>query len=170
MIISFIAAVSENNVIGNKGQLPWHLPADLKYFKNTTWALPVIMGRKTFESFPRALQGRTNIVITRQPNYTAENILLAKDVDEAIIKATALQTKEIFIIGGSEIFTQSWYKASRLYITRVHTTVDGDAFFPEIDTEHWQLTSSKNFKKDSKHAFDYSFEIWEKASEQTVVN
>jgi dihydrofolate reductase len=128
MIISFIAAVSENNVIGKAGKLPWHLPADMQYFKNTTWALPVIMGRKTFESFPRALQGRTNIVITRQAGYSAENMVVAGNVEEAIEKAVALKTEEIFIIGGGEIYKQAWDVADRLYITRVHTVVEGDAF------------------------------------------
>lgn len=163
MMISFIAAVSENDVIGNKGQLPWHLPADLKYFKNTTWALPVIMGRKTFESFPRALQGRTNIVITRQESYMPENAIAVKNINEAIASAAALQTEEIFIIGGGEIFTQAWDKAGRLYLTRVHTVAAGDAFFPAIDKQQWQLISNKDFEKDEKHAFNYSFEIWEKA-------
>ncbi len=162
MIISFIAAVSENNVIGKEGKLPWHLPSDMKYFKNTTWALPVIMGRKTFESFPKALQGRTNIVITRQGNYNAENMIVAGNIDEAIKKASILKTEEIFIIGGGEIYKQAWDVAGRLYITRVHTVVDGDAFFPEMDEQQWQRTSNKDFKKDDKHAFDYSFEIWER--------
>lgn len=160
-MLSFIAAVSDNNVIGKDNQLPWHLPADLKYFKNTTWALPVIMGRKTFESFPKALQGRTNIVITRQPHYTAENIIVVTSLEEALAKAAALQTEEVFIIGGSEIFTQAWAQVDRLYITRVHTTVEGDAFFPEISPNEWNLTATKELKKDEKNAFDYAFEIWD---------
>lgn len=162
MTISFIAAVSENNVIGNKGKLPWHLPADLKYFKNTTWALPVIMGRKTFESFAKALQGRTNILITRQENYEAENVIVVSNLEDAIAKAAALQTEEVFIIGGGEIYKQAWDKARRLYITRVHTVAEGDAFFPKIDKQQWQLKSNKDFNKDEKHAFNYSFEIWER--------
>ena len=162
MVISLIAAVSENNVIGKGGKLPWHLPADMKYFKNTTWALPVIMGRKTFESFPKALQGRTNIVVTRQADYSAQNVMIAGNVDEAIEKATTLKTEEIFVIGGGEIYKKVWDMANRLYITRVHTIVDGDAFFPEMNEQQWQLISKKDFKKDDKHAFDYSFEIWER--------
>lgn len=161
-MISFIAAVSENNVIGKDNQLPWSLLADLKYFKNTTWALPVIMGRKTFESFPKALQGRTNIVITRQENYTAENITVVKSLEDALTKAAELQTQEIFIIGGSEIFKQAWSQADRLYITRVHAEVEGDAFFPEIDKAKWQLTSKKEAKKDDKNNFDYDFEVWDR--------
>jgi dihydrofolate reductase len=162
MTISFIVAVSENGVIGNKGQLPWSLPADLKYFKNTTWALPVIMGRKTFESFPKALQGRTNIVVTRELGYKANNILVENSIDKAIAAAATLQTAEVFIIGGSEIFQQSWDKASRMYITRVHATVEGDAFFPQINEQEWRKVSSKDFTKDHKHIYDYSFEIWER--------
>lgn len=162
MTISFIVAVSENNVIGNKGQLPWSLPADLRYFKNTTWALPVIMGRKTFESFPKALQGRTNIVVTRQHGYTAANALVERTIEKAITTAAALQTVEVFIIGGGEIFQQAWDRASRMYITRVHAEVEGDAFFPELDKTQWQLVSSKSFEKDEKHQYDYTFEIWEK--------
>ena len=161
-MLSFIAAVSTNNVIGKDNQLPWSLPADLKYFKNTTWALPVIMGRKTFESFPKALQGRTNIVITRQADYSAENITVVKSLEEAIAKAAELQTEEIFIIGGSEIFKQAWSVADRLYITRVHAEVDGDSFFPEINPQEWNLTSKKELQKDEKNAFDYDFEIWDR--------
>ena len=161
-MLSFIAAVSDNNVIGKNNKLPWHLPADMKFFKNTTWALPVIMGRKTFESFPKALLGRTNIVITRQENYSAENITIVKSLDEALAEAERLQTEEIFVIGGSEIYRQAWEKAGRLYITRVHTTVEGDAFFPEIHTAEWKMISKKDLQKDEKNVFDYSFEVWER--------
>lgn len=161
-MISFIVAASENNVIGKEGKLPWHLPADMKYFKNTTWALPVLMGRKTFESFSKALQGRTNIVITRQKNYSAENMMVAGNVKEAIEKAATLKTEEIFVIGGGEIYKQAWDMAGRLYITRVHTVIDGDAFFPALNKETWQLISKKDFGKDDKHVFDYSFEVWER--------
>jgi dihydrofolate reductase len=166
MIISFIAAVSENDVIGNGGQLPWSLPADLRYFKNTTWALPVIMGRKTFESFPKALQGRTNVVITRQEEYSAAGAIVVKNLEEAIARAADLQTKEIFIIGGGEIYRQAWPQANRLYITRVHTRVEGDAFFPRLNDKEWHLLAQRHFTKDEKNLFDYSFEIWERT--QTI--
>src|SRR5215207_9408244 len=107
MIISFVVAASENNVIGVKNQLPWHLPNDLKFFKNTTWGMPVIMGRKTFESFGKPLAGRTNIIITRQEGWKVEGVIVTRSLDDALEAASATDAKEAFVIGGGEIFRQS---------------------------------------------------------------
>src|SRR5215207_5364950 len=114
MIISFVVAASENNVIGVKNQLPWHLPNDLKFFKNTTWAMPVIMGRKTFESFGKPLSGRTNIVITGSRSWHAEGIIVVNDMEAALQAAAGTDAKEAFIIGGGEIFRQSFPLANKI--------------------------------------------------------
>lgn len=161
--ISLIVAASTNNAIGNKGALLWHLPNDLKFFKNTTWAMPVIMGRKTFESVGKPLPGRTNIVITTQPGWKAEGVTTALSLDDAMQKAAALATNEIFIIGGGQIYEQSFAIANRIYMTRVHTNIeDADTFFRNLNTYGWKRIFKKDMKKDDKHAFDYSFETWEK--------
>ncbi len=163
MTISLIAAAAENYAIGQNNQLLWHLPNDLKFFKNTTWGLPVIMGRKTFESVNKPLPGRINIVITRQPNWTAKGVIVAKDVDDAFKKAAETNCKEIFVIGGGEIYWQSMGIADRIYLTRVHKEFpDADAYFPDIDEDIWKLTANEDFEADAKHAYDYSFQIWEK--------
>ena len=163
-MISLVVAVSENNSIGKNNQLLWHLPNDLKFFKNTTWGGVVVMGRKTFESVNKPLPGRTNIVITKQTNWSAENVIVANSVSDAIQKARDLNFKEIFIIGGGEIYKESMHLVNRIYLTKVHTSIEGDTFFPELETEKWNLLSNKDFKSDEKHAFDYSFQVWEKIS------
>jgi dihydrofolate reductase len=162
MIISLVVAASENNVIGKDNKLLWHLPNDMKFFKNTTWGMPIIMGRKTFESLKKALPGRINIIITRQQGWKAENIIIAKDLNDALAKANETNCKEVFVIGGGEIFKQYIKVADKIYLTRVHTNIDGDTFFQEIDDSKWKLVSNEDFKKDDKHKYDYSFQLWEK--------
>lgn len=162
MNISFVVAASENNVIGKDNKLPWHLPNDLKFFKNTTWAMPVIMGRKTFESFGKALPGRTNIVITRQADWKAEGVIVVNNLERAVEAATATDAKESFIIGGGDIFLQSWPKADKIYITRVHAEFEGDVFFPEINPNEWHQLSDKHFSPDEKHQYAYSFQQWKR--------
>ena len=161
MIISHLVAASENNVIGKNNQLPWHLPNDFKYFKNKTWGMPVVMGRKTYESLDKPLPGRINIVVTANLDWKRDDVITAKSIDEAIKKAAESDCKEVFIIGGGEIFKQTLGMANRLYITRVHTTIEGDVFYPEIDKSKWNLISEEPQKADEKHNFDYTFQIWE---------
>jgi dihydrofolate reductase len=161
-MISLVVAASTNNCIGKNNQLPWHLPNDLKFFKNTTWGMPVVMGRKTFESVNKILPGRFNIVITRQQDWKADGVIVASDLDDAFKRSAATNCKETFIIGGGDIFRQSMEMADRIYMTRVHTDLDGDTFFPVIDENKWQLTSNQDFKADEKHAFAYSFQTWQK--------
>lgn len=165
MIISLVVAASENNVIGKGNELPWTLPNDMKFFKNQTWGLPVIMGRKTFESMGnKALAGRINIVITRQESWKAEGVRVARSIDDALVVAEETDCNEYCFIGGGEIFKDIMPKANRIYITRVHTTIEGgDAFFPVIDKNEWKLISKRDCFKDERHAFDYSFERWERA-------
>ena len=158
--VSLLVAASSNNAIGKNNQLLWHLPNDLKFFKNTTWGMPVIMGRKTFESVNKPLPGRFNIVITRQPDWKAEGVIVAGDLNDALQKAAETNCKEAFIIGGGEIFKQSMDIADKIYLTRVHADIEGDTFFPVIDESTWQLNSNQDFPADEKHAFEYSFQIW----------
>ena len=162
MIISLVVAASENNAIGKQGKLLWHLPNDLRFFKNITWAMPVAMGRKTFESLnSKPLNGRLNIIITRQKDFKADGIVVINNSTDAAFIAQQNDYKELMILGGGEIFKESMPKADKIYITRVHATFeDADAFFPQIDENKWQLTSNQDFFKDEKHAYDYSFQLW----------
>ncbi|MBL0181598.1 MAG: dihydrofolate reductase [Chitinophagaceae bacterium] len=161
-MISLIVAAAENNAIGKNNQLLWHLPNDLKFFKNTTWGMPVVMGRKTYESVNKPLPGRFNIVITRQADWKAEEVIVATDLTDALKKAGETNCKETFIIGGGEIYKQGIEIADKIYITRVHAVLDGDTFFPAIDEAKWALAASQDFAVDDKHAFAYSFQTWVK--------
>ncbi|MFZ4769761.1 MAG: dihydrofolate reductase [Ferruginibacter sp.] len=161
-MISLIVAASTNNAIGKNNQLLWHLPKDLKFFKNKTWAMVVVMGRKTFESVNKPLPGRINIVITTKNDWKAEGVWVAKDLEDALAQAKTTNCKEIFIIGGGEIYKQIMPNADKIYMTRVHTEIEGDTFFPEIDESKWELESSEDFNVDEKHGYDFSFQTWVK--------
>ena len=163
-MIALVVAAAENNAIGKNNQLLWHLPNDLKFFKNTTWGGVVIMGRKTFESVNKPLPGRTNIVITKQADWSAQNVIVVNSISDAIQKAKDLNFKEIFIIGGGEIYKESMLLADKIYLTKVHTTIEGDTFFPELQMNQWKMISNKDFSSDEKHVFDYSFQEWERNS------
>jgi dihydrofolate reductase len=160
--ISLLLAADENNVIGYQNQLPWHLPADLKYFKNQTWGMPVVMGRKTFESIGKPLPGRTNIVITRNPAWVFEKVDVVHTLDEALTVSEALGVKEIFVIGGAEIFKSALPRATRIYLTRIHHRFEGDVFFPPFSTAEWQLIKSHTHQPDEKNKYAYTFETWER--------
>ena len=167
MTISLIVAAAKNNAIGKNGGLPWHLPEDMKYFKNITWAMPVIMGRKTFESLKKPLTGRKNIVITRQPDQIAiggiaEGAVIVKNLDDALFVAGETDAKEVFIIGGGEIYALAFNKANRIYLTRVDAEPEADAFFPPVDSKNWQLVSRKDYEADPKNIYPYSFQVWER--------
>ena len=153
-MITIIAAAAQNDSIGKDNQLIWHLSNDLKRFKSLTSGHHIIMGRKTFESFPKALPNRVNVIITRDKNYTAENAIVAL--------ALAKDDEQPFIIGGGEIYRQSLDIATRIELTRVHHEFEGDTFFPEIDPEVWKEVSREDHVKDEKHAYDYSFITYEK--------
>jgi len=161
-MIALIVAASENNAIGKNNQLLWHLPNDLKFFKNTTWGSVVIMGRKTFESVNKPLPGRINIVITQQTNWQAEGVITVHSVEEAIEKGYQTNCKDLFIIGGGEIYRQSLNLADKIIMTKVHTSIEGDTFFPEIDIKEWTKTKSTHFEADDKNAFSHTFEAWER--------
>jgi dihydrofolate reductase len=163
-MLSHIVAASENNVIGSKNALPWNLPNDFKYFKNKTWGMPVIMGRNTYESLKKSLPGRINIVVTNKKDWQPEGVLISHSIEDAIKKAEESDAKEIFIIGGGEIFKQTINMVSKIYLTRVHTTIEGDTFYPKINNSKWKLIDTKSFPADEKHNFAYTFEVWEKNS------
>lgn len=164
MIISLVVAASTNNAIGKNNQLLWNLPEDMKYFKNVTWAMPVAMGRRTFQALNSTpLNGRVNIVITRQKKFSPAGIVAVNKLDDAIFFAREHDYNELMIIGGGEIYKLAMPKADKIYITRIHAIFeDADTYFPEIDESKWKLTSNRDFFKDEKHAYDYSFQIWER--------
>src|SRR5687768_10098313 len=124
-MISLVVAAASNNAIGKNGQLLWHLPKDLKFFKNTTWGMPVLMGRKTFEAVGKPLPGRINIVITNQQNWNVAGVQVAKNLEEAMQAASKTNCKEVFVIGGGEIYKQTINNADRIYMTRVHANLEG---------------------------------------------
>lgn len=162
MLISIIAAVAENNVIGKKNALPWYLPADLKHFKDTTMGHCIIMGQTTHESIGKALPGRTNIVLTFDENYKSEGCIVVTSIEEALRVASAKGEGEAFIIGGASIYKQFMTLANKLYITSVHEKIDGDVVFPEIKSDVWKRISNEDHEKDEKNPFDYSFEVYTK--------
>lgn len=161
MVISHLVAASENNVIGVKNQIPWHLPNDFKFFKNKSWGMPVIMGRNTYESLEKPLPGRINIVLTSKNDWQREGVTIAHNMDQAIDMACQSDCNEIFIIGGGEIFAQSMDIVTRIYLTLVHVTLDGDTFYPSFDKSKWQLISEDPHPADEKHNFAYTFQLWE---------
>lgn len=155
-MLTIIAAASENNALGKDNQLVWHLPDDFKRFKTLTSGHYIILGRKTFESFPKPLPNRTHIIISRQKEYKVLNGCLVVDsLYEAITKCP--DDEEVFIIGGGQIYKQSMEIADKIELTRVHTTIEADTFFPEIDTNKWKLVFEEFHAKDEKHDFDFTF-------------
>lgn len=157
MIKSIIAAKSDNHVIGKDNDLVWHMPADLKFFKNKTKGHWVIMGRKTFESMDGPLPNRTHIIITRQPDYRAAGCYVTDNVDDAFKIAEDQQLEEVFILGGAEIYAQTVDKADRMFITEIKSTFEGDTFFPEIDTAYWKEVSREEHAADDKNPYPYAF-------------
>ena len=163
MTIAHIVAASTNNVIGKDYQLLWTLPNDMKHFKNKTWALPVVMGRKTFFSLDsKPLNGRLNVVITNQNDFKAEGVTVVRDIESAIAFCKQEDYNEIMIIGGGQIYKQTLPIANKIYLTRVHTIVEGDTSYPELNPAEWQLEFEENFDADAKHAFSYSFQTWKR--------
>lgn len=160
--ISIIVAVGNNLEIGKDNKMLWHLPNELKYFKNTTWGMPIVMGRKTFESLGRPLPGRENIVITQQKDWSAEGVVAVHSIDEAIEAASRTDATELFIIGGGNIYEQTLPMAETLYITRVNGDFDATVYFPQWNENDFSLVKEKQFESDEKHAFDYTFQVWDK--------
>ncbi|MEW5676924.1 dihydrofolate reductase [Flavobacterium enshiense] len=160
-MITIIAAAAENNALGKDNDLIWHLPDDFKRFKQLTTGHYIIMGRKTFESFPKPLPNRTHIIITRQPEYTApEGCLVVSSLKKAL--EICPKSEEVFIIGGGEIYSQSLSITHKIELTRVHTSLEADTFFPELNPKEWKLTFEEFHPKDEKHQFDFTFLTYER--------
>ena len=164
IILSMLVAADTNNVIGKENRLPWHLPNDLKYFKNLTWGMPIVMGRKTFESIGKALPGRKSIVITRNRDWSAADTTVVHSVQEAVQAAQVYGVKEIFVIGGAAIFQTAFASAYRLYLTRIHHAFEGDVFLPNINEKEWQQVKSLHQPTDEKNRYAHTFEVWERKS------
>lgn len=155
-MLTIIAAAAENNALGKDNQLLWHLPEDFKRFKTLTSGHYIIMGRKTFESFPKPLPNRTHIIITRQPNYQApEGCIVVTSLEKAM--ELCPKNEEAFVIGGGEIYQQALDVVDKIDVTRVHTNLDADTFFPTIDPTLWEMVFEEFHPKDDKHAFDFTF-------------
>jgi dihydrofolate reductase len=155
MMITIVAAAAENNALGKDNDLIWRLPDDFKRFKALTSYHHIIMGRKTFESFPKPLPNRKHVVITRQENYKNETIEVVHSLEEAIQFSST--EDQVFIIGGGEIYKQALPFANKIELTRVHGEFEADAFFPEIDEEKWDLVNSEFHDKDEKHKYSFSY-------------
>ena len=157
-MITVIAAVAENNALGKENQLLWHLPDDFKRFKTLTSGHFIIMGRKTFESFPKPLPNRTHVIISRQANYQPEGCIVVNSLEQAI--AVCPKTEEVFIIGGGEIYRQSIAVADKLDLTKVHANFEADTHFPEIDLSQWQLVFEEYHPKDERHDYAFTFQTY----------
>lgn len=154
-LLSLITAMDSNRVIGMNNTLPWHLPADLAFFKRTTMGKPVIMGRKTFQSIGKALPGRENIVLTRDASFEAPKCEVASSIDHAISRIG--DCEEVMLIGGASLYEQAIDSADIIYLTLIHHQFNGDTWFPEINPLDWKINSQDDFKRDEKNPFAYSF-------------
>lgn len=160
MIISLIVAMAKNRVIGAGNALPWHLPADLKYFKRVTLGKPIVMGRKTFESIGRPLPGRANIIITHDLAYQAAGCTVVHSIDDAI-KVTHGHD-EVMVIGGAKLFEQILPRADRIYLTEIDADIAGDAFFPALDSNLWRETQRTACQPDEHNPYSYSFVVMDR--------
>lgn len=165
--VALIWAMAENRVIGIENKMPWYLPKDLQFFKEQTMAKPVIMGRKTYDSIGRPLPGRKNIIVSRNTDLKIPNCDVVHSLEAALEMADAhcelTSTEEIIVMGGAEIYKQALPYANKLYITKVHAEVEGDAFFPEYDESQWQEVSREECKKEGTGEYDYGFYIYQPA-------
>lgn len=158
--VSAIVAAAENNAIGKDNELLWHLPNDLRFFKQTTSGHAVIMGRKTYESVGKPLPNRRNLVVTRQKDYVLEGAEVVHSLEAALARCS--DETEVFIVGGAEIYRQALPITHRVYLTRVHAELPGDAYFPDLDERDWVLVSEEKHNPDERHAYGYSFQVYER--------
>ena len=159
-MISLIVAMTENDVIGREGDMPWRMSDDLRRFKKITMGHHILMGRKTYESIGRPLPGRTSVVISRTATYDEDNVLVARSLEEAFSLAEG--DSEIFVTGGAQIFALALPQVQKIYLTRIHCTLEGDTIFPDVDWKQWSIVSSERHSADERNDFDYSFEIYER--------
>ena len=167
MIISLIAALSKNYVIGKNNDLPWHLPDDMKYFMQTTKGHHVIMGRKNYDSIPekfRPLPNRANIVVTRQLDFAAPDCIIVNSIDQGLDIARKADEEEVFIIGGAEIYKGALKILHRMYLTEIKAEIEGDTNFPEFAPDQWRESSRVHHSKDSRHQFEFDFVIYNRVN------
>ena len=165
MEISLIAAASLNNVIGKDGDIPWHMPRDMKLFQDMTLGHFILSGRKNYLSIPRnfrPLKDRVNMVVTRNSSFQEEGALIFNDISAAIEHARKNGEKELMIIGGGEIYRQCMELADNIYLSRIQAEIEGDTFFPELNKENWQLTEERYFDKDERNPYDFQFEHYKR--------
>lgn len=162
MIISQIVAISANFVIAKNNKLPWDLPADMEYFKNVTWGHHVLMGRKNYEAEGKLLEGRINIIITRKSNYNVPGAYIFSNVEDGIDAARKAGEKELFVVGGGQIYRQTLKYTDRLYLTVIHNEFQGDTFYKEFQNEHWETISQITYKADQKNPIDHTYYVMEK--------
>jgi dihydrofolate reductase len=163
MIVSAIVATTENRVIGKGNEIPWYLSGDFKYFKKTTLNHHIIMGRHTYLSIGRPLPKRTNVILTKNPYYAVQNCMVVHSIQEALELAYDNGEQEAFIIGGGTVYEKAMPFLDRIYLTVVHTELEGDTFFPKLETSEWtEVSSSERHKADEKNDFDYTFKVFEK--------
>lgn len=160
-MISLLVAMDQNRTIGKDNDLPWHLPADLAFFKRVTMGHSIVMGRKTHESIGRALPGRPNIIITRDKDYTSDGCRIIHSIEE-IKELEENKEDELFVIGGAEIFNKTVHFADLLYITLIEETFEGDTFFPEFNEAEWELVSKEKGIKNERNPYDYYFMIYKR--------
>ena len=162
MNITLVVAASDNNVIGKDNQLLWHLPKDMRFFKNTTWGLPILMGRKTFESLGnKVLPGRLNLILSNQKNIKTNGATLVHTLQDALNLAAKQDYKQLMVIGGGQIYELALPLAHTIMLTRVHTTIEGDAFFPALN-EDWIRKESTFYNSDEKHSYSFDIECWQR--------
>lgn len=173
--VSLVVAATENGTIGRDNELPWHLPDDLRRFKALTMGSPLVMGRRTFESIGRPLPGRRNLVLSRGAGYSPPGVEVYGSLDAALSAAAAptatepvdddpadTMPAEIFIIGGADVFAEALPRADRVYLTLVHTELDGDVFFPPLDQAEWRLVGQEHHAADAAHAFAFTFQTYDR--------
>ncbi|MFS8652386.1 MAG: dihydrofolate reductase [Caldibacillus sp.] len=159
-MIAFVVAMDENGVIGKDNRLPWHLPRDLQHFKRVTMGKPIVMGRKTFESIGRPLPGRENIVLTRNRNWHADGCKIFHSKAELMAYLQGKGDKEICVIGGTEIFRMFLDEVDKLYVTRIHHSFKGDAYFPELDWSQFKIVSQEKVEKDEQNPYDHEYIVY----------
>lgn len=156
MLVSLIVAADENNLIGASGAMPWHLPDDLRHFRNMTTGKPIVMGRRTFEAIGRPLPNRDNLILTRNPDYRADGCRVVGAMDE-VEQAVAGDCPELMVIGGAQIYALALPAADRIYLTRIHAQFSGDTWFPTIDPDAWEQVSCQHGSVDERNQYPHSF-------------
>lgn len=161
VMLSLIVAMAENRVIGKDNRIPWHLPADLAYFRETTMGHTVVMGRKTFESIGKPLPGRKNVVLTRNRDFEADGVTVIHSLEE-LMRLDDHQEEEVFVIGGAEVYALALPIAQRIYLTLIHTSVEGDSYFPRWEEKEWRLVSRRTGDRDQANPYQYEFLLFER--------